>query len=289
MFPFPRFRGDVLLDRKYVASHHLSINVLPWLNVGAFESMVFGTPNSFKLSYLQPIIFLNTLTARKDGENNANIGLDFKANVLKQVQVYGQYLFDNLDGNEGKTGSDWWGNRHAFQLGAKYVDVLGVRNLDVQAEYNQVRPFTYGSYDTVTSFTHYRQPLAHPMGGNVREMVGVLRYQPINRLYFYGRVNYWKQGLDSSATNNFGSQPLKPNTSAANGGTRRQEDYAMLSGIGSQGLNASFTASYEIFENLFIDLGFMYRVFDKDDSPKTTTQVVTGGLRWNMFRRDYDY
>jgi hypothetical protein len=289
MFPFPMFRGDILLDRKYMASHHLSINVLPWLNVGAFESMVFGTPNTFKMSYLQPIIFLNTLVAKNNGTNNANIGFDFKANALHHVQVYGQYLLDNLDGNEGRTGKDWWGNRHAYQLGLKYVDVLGVKNLDVQAEYNQVRPFTYSGEDTVSSYTHYRQPIAHPMGGNVREVIGIVRYQPLKKLYLFGRINYWKQGLDS-ARYNFGSRPLQPHTSVADGGRRLREDgYPMFAGIQAQGLNGSFTASYELKENLFFDLGFMYRIFDKTDAPKTTTSVITGGIRWNMFRRDYDY
>ena len=289
MFPYPKQRGDVLLDRKYMAMHHLSVNVLPWLNIGAFESMVFREPNNFKATYLQPVIFLNTLLAQNGGENNANIGLDFKANLLHQVQLYGQYLFDNLDGQQGSSGSDGWGNRHAYQLGAKYVDVLGVKNLDLQAEFNQVRPFTYSGPDSITSFTHYRQSLAHPMGGNLREVIGILRYQPLKKLYLFGRVNYWRQGLDS-ARYNFGSQTEKPNTSVNEGGTRlRDNGYPMFAGINSQGLNGSFTASYELKENLFFDLGLMYRIYDKADAAKTTTTVITGGLRWNMFRRDYDY
>ncbi len=289
MTPYPVKGGDKLYSKKYLAMHHLSINVLPWLNVGAFESMVFSEVNTFKVSYLQPVIFMNTLVARNGGDNNANIGLDFKANLVHHVQVYGQYLFDNLDGTDGKTGNEWWGNRHSWQLGAKYVDVLGVKNLDVQAELNQVRPFTYSGGDTVTSFTHFRQPLASPLGGNVREVIGIVRYQPLKKLYLYARLNYWEQGLDS-AKYNFGSRPIAPNTSVSNGGSRlRNDGYPMFAGIHSQGLNGSFTASYELKENLFVDLGLMYRIYDKDDSPKTTTSVATIAFRWNMFRRDYDY
>lgn len=289
IFPYQTIRGDKLLDRKYVSMHHLSVNVLPWLNVGLFESMIFGDLNKFRLSNLQPVILLNSLLARKDGANNANIGLDFKANLAKKVQVYGQYLFDNLDGRQGRTGPDWWGNKHAYQLGAKYVDVLGVKNLDIQLEYNQVRPFTYSGADSTLSYTHYRQPMAHPMGGNVREIIGVLRYQPFNKLYLFGRLNYWTQGLDS-ARYNFGSYLLQPNTTVAEGGRRLRDDgFTMFSGIRAQGLNASFTASYEVKENLFLDLSGMYRIFDKADAARVTTTVATLGIRWNMFRRDYDY
>jgi hypothetical protein len=289
LFPLGKQRGDLLLDKKYMATNHLSINVLPWLNVGAFESMIFGEPNTFKLTYLQPVMFLNTLFSKKGSDNNANIGFDFKANVAQHFQVYGQYLLDNLDGNDGKTGSDWWGNKHGYQLGGKYVDVFGIKNLDVQAEYNQVRPFTYSGSTAYNAYNNYRQALAHPMGGNVREVIGIVRYQPLNKLYLFGRINYWQQGLDSAGYN-FGANLNEPNTSVANGGSRlREGGFPMFAGINSKGLNGSFTASYELKENLFIDAGFLYRIFDKADSERINTSTLTLGFRWNMFRRDYDY
>lgn len=289
VFPAQQLRTDRLYDRKYMATHHLSVNVLPWLNVGVFESMVFGEKNAFKASYLQPVILLNTLMARKDGENNANVGVDFKANVLKKVQVYGQYLFDNMDGSDGKTGSDWWGNRHAFQLGGKYVDVLGVSNLDLQLEYNQIRPFTYSGSDSVTAYSNYRQPLAHPMGANLREVVGIVRYQPLRKLYLQARASYWQQGLDSAGYS-FGSNVNRLNTLSTVGGSRlREGNYPILSGIGSKGVLGSFTASYELKENLFLDANLMYRIFDTDVQAKQTTTVAGIGIRWNMFRREYDY
>ncbi|HSC53162.1 MAG TPA: hypothetical protein VLC98_06080 [Phnomibacter sp.] len=289
LYPTGKQPGDAELDKKYMAVHHLSINVLPWLNVGAFESMIFGEVNSFKLHYLQPIIFLNTLFSKDGSNNNANIGFDFKANAAKHFQVYGQYLLDNLDGNDGKTGKDWWGNKHAYQLGGKYVDVFGIKNLDLQAEYNQLRPFTYSGSTTNNAYNNYRQPLAHPMGGNLRELIGIVRYQPLPKLYFFGRINYWEQGLDSAGYN-FGANVNNINTSVANGGDRlRESGYPMLAGIESKGLNGSITASYELKENLFVDLGGMYRVFDKTDSKRINTSTLTIGFRWNMFRRDYDY
>ena len=56
----PQFvkNGDNLLDRKYAAMHHLSMNVTKWLNIGLFESVVFGRKNRFDFEYLNPIIFL---------------------------------------------------------------------------------------------------------------------------------------------------------------------------------------------------------------------------------------
>ena len=50
--------GNKLLDRKYMAMHHLSMDVTHWLNVGVFESVIFGRRNHFDLTYLNPVIFL---------------------------------------------------------------------------------------------------------------------------------------------------------------------------------------------------------------------------------------
>jgi hypothetical protein len=65
-----------------------------------------------------------------------------------------------------------------LQLGAKYINALGIKNLDLQLEYNRVRPFTYSHRDSVANYTHYNQPMAHPLGANFSETIG---YCIINR------------------------------------------------------------------------------------------------------------
>ncbi|MEJ7672146.1 MAG: hypothetical protein WKF59_05430 [Chitinophagaceae bacterium] len=56
----PQFKksGDVLLQRKYAAMHHLSMNITKWLNVGLFEGVTFGRKNHFDFQYLNPCNFL---------------------------------------------------------------------------------------------------------------------------------------------------------------------------------------------------------------------------------------
>ena len=69
----PQFRkdkGDVLLDRKYAAMHHLSMNVTKWLNVGLFEGIVFGRTNHFDFQYLNPIIFLRHIEGTVGSPDN---------------------------------------------------------------------------------------------------------------------------------------------------------------------------------------------------------------------------
>jgi hypothetical protein len=170
--------GDKLLPKKYAAMHHLDLAVTKWLNIGLFEGIIFGRKDHFEFSYLNPIIFYRSIELQNGSFDNSVIGLDAKANVAHRFQFYGQLLLDEFQLSEIKAGNGWWGNKYAVQVGGKYIDVFNVRNLDLQLEYNVVRPFTYSHSDSVANYTHYNQPLAHPLMANFSELIAKVRYQP---------------------------------------------------------------------------------------------------------------
>jgi len=286
--PFRNFNRQ--LDKKYASMHHLSINATKWLTVGVFEGIIFGRSKHYDFSYLQPMIFLRSMEQQNGSPDNANIGADIKINVAKKAQFYAQLMLDEFKKDElVGTREFWWANKQAFQLGVKYVDAFGIPNLDLQAEINQIRPFMYQFRDTAGAYAHALQPLAHPIGGNLREIVGLIRYQPFPKLYLDSRLQYWKQGMDSAGFN-FGSDPNEDYSGIGQGGTRpRENGFRLFSGQPAQGLNLSLHVSYELKENLFVEAGGMYRVYDENNKPKVTTSMVSLGIRWNMFRREYDY
>jgi hypothetical protein len=276
--------GDRLLPRKYAAMHHLSMNVTNWLNVGVFESVVFGRSQYFDFQYLNPIIFLRYVEGNVGSPDKAHVGLDFKANVAHQFQFYGQFLLDEFILKEITKDNGFWANKYAYQLGAKYVDAFTIKNLDLQIESNRIRPFTYSHYDSVTNYTHYNQMLAHPLGANLQEFIGVLKYQPVTKWYINARAIYYYQGLDS-AGQNFGANPFKLYTT-------REGNYGYFVGDGNKAkcLNAAFTLSYELKQNLFIDGGLLYRKYSVANGVGSgNTSVFNIGVRWNAARREYNY
>ncbi len=282
--PSPDADFNKNVQKKYASMHHLSVNPTKWLTFGIFESIIFGRDNRYDFSYLLPVIFLISTQQQNGSPDNANFGVDIKANILKKLQLYGVLMLDEFKQEElfGDK-SYWWGNKQAYQLGAKYVDAFGIPNLDLQAEFNQIRPFMFQFKDSSAAYTHAFQPLAHPMGANLREVIGVVRYQPVPRLYLHGRVNWWKQGLDSAGLN-FGANPNELYTTRP-----REDNFPMFSGMPVTGLNAALTASYEVIENMFIDVNAGMRSYVETDKPKINTTTISLGLRWNMFRKDYDY
>ena len=143
--------------------------------------------------------------------DNALVGFDFKANVYKRLQLYGQVLFDEFNLKELKAGKGWWANKFGIQGGAKYINAFGVKNLDLQGEINLVRPFTYTHTDSVSNYTHYNQPLAHPLGANFMEAIGIVRYQPHPKWTTSARLILYRQGADTANKFHHGSNIFKLN------------------------------------------------------------------------------
>lgn len=278
--------SSALVPKKYATMHHLSMNVLPWLNVGVFESVVFGRKDRFEFGYMNPIIFFRSIEGNLGSADNALVGADFKVNLAKKVQVYGQLIIDELNFSKLRADSSgWWGNKTGMQLGLKYIDVANISNLDLQLEWNRVRPFTYSHFDSVSNYTHYNQPLAHPLGANLNEVIAIIRYQPTGKLNLMARLIYWKQGLDSSNGRNFGSDIFRRNGDGRN----REFGYTLLAGIKSTGVNASFLASYELRENIFIDANILLRSLKTGNTAAQNTTLFGVGVRMNLWSREYDY
>jgi hypothetical protein len=271
--------GDNLLDRKYAAMHHLSMNVTKWLNVGLFEGVVFGRKNRFDFEYLNPIIFLRHIEGTVGSPDNALAGIDFKANAAHHFQFYGQLLLDEFLVHEIVKGNGYWANKYGYQLGVKYIDAFKINNLDLQLETNRIRPFTYSHYDSVANYTHYNQPLAHPLGANFQEWVGILKYQPAPKWYIDARAIYYYQGLDSLGEN-FGSNPFELYTTRT-----KNFGYDVGSGDKVKCLNAALALSYELRENLFIEGNLLFRKYTGLENSSS----FNIGIRWNAARREYNY
>lgn len=287
---------------KYVAFHHASVNIGKKLNVGVFESIVFspldpanGTVrNSLELNYFNPIIFYRAIEQQFGSSDNAILGADFKWNALKGVSFYGQFVLDEFLLSHIKARDGWWANKYALQGGVKYIDALGVSNLDIQLEGNMVRPYTYSHYTSYGNYSNYRQPLAHPLGSNFSELIAIVRYQPLPRLNLVGKAIHIKKGTDYLTTANYGGNILKNNS------TRVQELNNTLGQGTSTTINfIDITASYMLKHNLFVDLKLLMRTHvpvvttnlspapPVIDNAKSTVSSVS--LRWNVAPRNYDF
>ena len=284
--------GSRRIPDKFFFFHRLGINIGKKLNFGMFEAIVAGRESGgVDLAYLNPLIFYRSIEQNAGSPDNAGLGFDIKWDVFKSVRLYGQVLLDEFLLKEMKAQNGWWGNKYALQAGAHYINAFGISNLDIQAEINFVRPFTYTHLDSYRSYSHYSQPLAHPLGANFREFIWIIRYQPIPRLNLVAKTFYFEKGEDGSSTGtNFGGNVLR--SYAEN----RSSEYGNEVGQGLKNsiILADFQATYQPFTNFFIDATVSRRNlqvtgFQGIVPVKTQVWVASMGVRWNIARRVHEF
>ncbi len=273
--------GTGSFTKKYLASHHLSVKVLPNLTLGLFESVIYGdSAQNLKVEYLNPLIFYRALEQQDGSSDNVLIGLDFKWNLFKTISLYGQLVIDELIVSEAFGDAGWWGNKQAFQIGAKYFDVLGITDLNAQVELNRVRPYVYSHENNYTSYSHYNMALAHPLGANFQEMLLSMNYRPFAKWRVSTDVLLASYGNDLGNAS-YGRDIMKSYN-------RRPADYGneLLQGEETDLIMLQGKLTYHFWHNAMIDLDAIYR---SESSPSRSRESVILGvtLRWNFPARSY--
>ena len=264
---------------KYMAFHHLNVNVTKNLNVGIFENVMFGNRKiGFDPNYMNPIIFYRFVEGYLGSSDNAMVGADFKWNVFKTASLYGQFVLDEFNTKEFNE-DDWWGKKYAWQLGAKYLDAFGVDNLDLQVEYNRARPYIYSHFTGFTNYVNYNLPMAHPLGANFNESIVTVNYQPTQKLHVRVSGSIALKGEDADSLN-YGGDIKKMNFQ------NRPLDYGVRQ---RQGFENKITfvearASYMLWHNIHADA--IYRI-RKDSYASGQESTFSVGLRWNFAYRNY--
>ncbi|MBK9935123.1 MAG: hypothetical protein IPP61_04295 [Cytophagaceae bacterium] len=263
---------------KYLAFHHLNFNIGKNLNLGLFESVMYGKRDfGFEFNYLNPVIFYRWIEGNIGSSDNAFVGADFKLNALKTLSFYGQYFLDEYNSKEFKK-EGWWAKKYSWQLGGKYIDVFTIENLDFQFEHNRARPYIYSHFTTYTNYVNYSTPLAHPLGANFKESIMTIKYQPLSKLFFSATAMYAMRGDDKDSVN-YGSNLLTSNR------VGRGSDYNNFIGQGlkNQLKHHEVALSFMPYHNLFFDFVYQRRKDVYQSKPETIFYVA---LRLNMARRN---
>lgn len=192
--------GDERFPYKYGAFHYLNWNIGKRLSLGFFESVIWAAEDTtgyrgVDLGYLIPVIIYRPAEYSVGSPDNVVMGLNLKYIPWKDAAFYGQFVMNEFKLDEIMSGEKWWANKQGFQVGFKNYNFLGLKNLDLQTEYSQVRPFTYSHYQPITNFGHFNQELAHPLGANYRESISFLSYR-WNRWYLHLEAMYAIHGKD---------------------------------------------------------------------------------------------
>lgn len=272
---------------KYSSMHYLDVDIGKHVTVGLFESVIWHADSTgsrgFDFGYMNPFIFLRPVEFSIGSPDNVLMGLNLKVKLNSKNLLYGQvmldeFLFDNVANNKG-----WWANKQGIQAGFKSFDVFGVKTLFLQGELNYVRPYTYQHRDELGSYSHHRAALAHPLGANFWEMVGIVKYT-YKRWNFDARLSYAEVGYDTSGSN-WGQNIFLPY------GTREREfgnevGQGLKTKLMWANMNISFLLNPNNRMNVFLNVASRNAV---QPNKTENTILLQGGFRTNLFNRYYDF
>jgi len=282
----PKLPGSSDNRAKWGYFHYVDWNVSNRVSFGFFDSIMSadeddqGHKRGFDATYINPFIFLRPLEASNASPDKATIGFTGKYKFLDKNLIYGQFALGEFQAKDFFSSTGSVRNKYGWQIGLRGADLFKIKTFNYLFEYNTAKPYTYTETRAIGNYSQYDEPLAHPMGANFREWLGILNYS-IGRFDLQGQLNYAYYGLDMSGLN-YGKNIFLPYTTAPNAtgnftGQGLRTDFYYAEGRVSYLLNPKY--------NLRLELGAIFRD-EKNTVFNNKTGMITFGLR-SSFRNIY--
>ena len=310
-------RHRVLPDRSYARKwavvHYFDIAITKRFNIGFFDAVVAkaqdstGNRRGFDFGYANPIIFLRSAEYYAGSSpDNALLGLNASVIVGKHTTIYGQFVLDEMTVKKFTSFKGSTSNKQAYQLGVKSYDCFGVKGLFLQLEGNVVRPYMYSHTPQGTgclvgedNWAHYNEPLAHPWGANLWEMVFRSQYN-LKRWFFKYKLNYGQYGDDWDVENdvwaNYGHNVYNDYTTAIvlhydDDGKPTGDGHYLLTGRETTVMMNDVVVSYLVNPaynmNIFAEVA--HRHFTGEGLDTKNDFIFSFGIRTTLDRKYYDF
>lgn len=230
---------------KFTVFHYLDFNVTENFSIGLFEAVIQAPTDSvgvrnLDVNYLNPFIFFRPVEFSLGSPDNVFVGFNLSWHIAASVVLYGQLAVDEFILSEIKAQNGWWGNKQALQAGMKLLAPFGAEGLYLQGEANVIRPFIYSHENTITAYSHRNTSLAHPLGSNLIELIGIVSYEKSN-WRFQTQLFAQRYGNDTTSATSVGRDINRPYS-------WRTDDYGHTIAQGNQQtvLGANLKLSYKL-------------------------------------------
>lgn len=155
--------GQKIYPDKWMAAHRFEITPWRWITLGLNENFIYGN-RYVDWAYFLPFNFYRAVQHKLRDRDNATISVDLELLPYPGIKLYTTVFLDEFRMSE--IGSDWFGNKHAFQGGLYLVDPFGLPNLTLRMEYTAIMPWVYTHKYQINSYTSDYQSLGHWAGPN---------------------------------------------------------------------------------------------------------------------------
>lgn len=322
-------RNTVMSDntyaRKWLVMHYLDFAITKRFKLGIFDALMASAQThktvmtsdstyttidmrrGFDFQYINPIIFLRSAEYYAgNSPDNAMLGINLSYIIGKNTTIYGQFVLDEMTVRRFLEFKGYRHNKQSYQLGVKSYNCFGVKNLFLQLEGNIVRPYMYshtpqGTENSVgeDNYAHYNEPIAHPWGANLWEMVARAQYN-WNRIYFQYKLNYGQYGDDWDVENdcwaNYGHNVYNDYATGVDlefdeNGNPTQNGHYLLTGRKTTVVFNNMIVSYLVNPayNLNVFAEVSHRHFAAQGLDTQNDFIFSFGIRTSLDRKYYDF
>ncbi len=187
--------------RKNASYQTLSYSPIPSFTALFFQSVLWKTQiaesgRTYPWQLFVPIPFIQPSTYGLDNENNVQLGLNLEYRLINYVKIYSQFLLDDL-----KT------EKYAWQMGLFVPRINGKlfpkAQFSIRAELNYASSNVFDLNDSIQTYTHYNESLAHPLGNNFTEKLVQIQFDifDFKLIAFYNQYQQIGNAVDLLYTN----------------------------------------------------------------------------------------
>ncbi len=244
--------GKKLYPDKWLAGHRLEISPWPWVTLGLNETFIYGNRYA-DWAYLIPFNFYRAVQHKLRDRDNATISVDMELLPVNGVKLYGTLFLDEF--RQSKIGTNWFGNKQAWQGGLLWADPFNLPNVNLRAEYTAVMPWVYTHKYRINSYTSDYQSLGFWAGPNSEVIYLALQKAWTRRLSTQLSFRQYKHGANYP-NENIGGDILLGHGTLLGSQTQARQTRKFLEGILTTEKRYSAEACYEVFNDMFWTLRF---------------------------------
>lgn len=260
----------------YWSGNRLELDMGRGVQLGFSEAVVYGN-RSLDPGYLNPVTFFKSLEHYYGDRDNGTLGLDLEWRVIPGLKLFGEWFIDDI--TTTKLGSDFYGNKFAWQGGFFMVNPFSIPDVDFLLEYTRIKPYVYSH--TVADYNKYKQYdtiLGDYIGPNSDDIFLRLRKRFTGYLQLSLVFEHYRHGANP-ADENVGGDPDRPHVYGDS------ENAPFLAGILNEQTSWGPSLQYELVRNLIGQVHFRrYQTTGGD-----WESLVSFGLSFNFGYRDESF
>mgnify|MGYP006280003139 FL=1 len=195
---FKNVSPDVRDMPKNVAAQRFEVSLFDGHTYLSFNQMVIYSNRTLEWAYLVPFNFYFAAEHYLEDRDNTLMSFDIKSKIFKNTEAYGTIFIDELKWSE--LGNQWWGNKHAFQIGLRNHSYLLQYPTNLQIEYTVIRPWTYTHKVFNNNYTNENYGMGFPYGPNSQLLFFDIDTYFTYRLKAFLKYKYLRHGHDTKQT-----------------------------------------------------------------------------------------